>query len=399
MATSALAVHVRGFDASLVGEDELREHFESVGLVDSVKIFRGTPAPGGSHLREHWDRARVTYFTEFTATRAVAQLNESTLCTLSQGLYTLRVTPWAESSSGGGGGSSGGSSSGTPAVDSTSLKLFVSWKSDFEWTWEDLRTFLGRHGVIKSITFGPRSWCKGARATFAYVWLTDVDAELTSIVQASVEQNESQVLERDGWTLYVSQFKEPTAPIKWHLSTPSDVGSAAAALSALSVGDAPLLQPPDGLDDKSPTVLMASLLGQPKHSGTALVTDILAGAYKHPELGENARSVVKSAGGGKKFFLSQPTVFTVSDGVAPGSEVVTLTGRGWNYVRAITTVTPLGDGGGAATAAGLAAAAGSAAAARRRRRAAAPAAPPAALPPRAPPPSPPPASRRGALST
>ena len=75
---------------------------------------------------------------------------------------------------------------------------------------------------------------------------------------------------------------------------------------------------------------MASLLGKPVNSGTALVTDIVAAAYKHPELGANARRAVKGAGGGKKFFLSQPTVFTVSDGVAPGSEVVTLTGRGWN---------------------------------------------------------------------
>ena len=103
MATSALAVHVRGFDASLVGEDELREHFESVGLVDSVKIVRGKPAAGsrGKPEREHSDRACVTYFTEFTATRAVAQLHESTLCTLSQGLYTLRVSPWAEPSKSG----------------------------------------------------------------------------------------------------------------------------------------------------------------------------------------------------------------------------------------------------------------------------------------------------------
>ena len=116
--------------------------------------------------------------------------------------------------------------------------------------------------------------------------------------------------------------------------------SAAAALGALSVG-APLLQPPDALDDKSPTVLMASLLGQPEHSGTALVTKIVAAAYGHPELGENARSVVKSAGGGKKFFLSRPTVFTVGDPLGrPGNETVTLTDRGWSYVRAITKVTP-----------------------------------------------------------
>ena len=229
MATSALAVHVRGFDASLVGVDELREHFESVGLVDSVKILRGRPAPGGSHLREHWDRARVTYFTEFTATRAVAQLHDSTLCTLSQGLYTLRVTPWDKSTSGGGGGSGGGSSSGTPAVDSTSLKLFVSWNSDFEWTWEDLRTFLGRHGVIKSIMFGPRKLRNSGAgagtevATFANVWLIDVDAELTAIVQASIEQNDPQVLEHGGWTLYVSQFTEPSRST----SLSSDVGSAA----------------------------------------------------------------------------------------------------------------------------------------------------------------------------
>ena len=63
MATSALAVHVRGFDASLVGEGELREHFESVGLVDSVKIF-ALRAPGIPR-REH-GMALVTYFTEFT---------------------------------------------------------------------------------------------------------------------------------------------------------------------------------------------------------------------------------------------------------------------------------------------------------------------------------------------
>ena len=110
-------------------------------------------------------------------------------------------------------------------------------------------------------------------------------------------------------------------------------------------------------------MLLASLLGQPKHSGTALVTDILAAAYKHPELGEAARRAVKRAGGGKKSFLSQPTVFTVSDGVAPGSEVVTLTGRGWTYVRAITKVTPPRPG--ATTAAGSAAAASSAAAAQQ----------------------------------
>ena len=153
----------------------------------------------------------------------MAELNDFPLCTLSQAVYTLRVT-WSAprhppKSSG------GGSSSSTPAVDSASLKLFVSWKTDFEWTWEDLRTFLGRHGGVKSIMLGPRTLNKResppAKRRFANVWLTDVDAELTSIVQASVEQNESQVLERDGWTLYVSQFKEPTTPIKWRLSTPS----------------------------------------------------------------------------------------------------------------------------------------------------------------------------------
>ena len=59
---------------------------------------------------------------------------------------------------------------------------------------EDLRAFLGRHGGVKSIMLGPRklrTWGPGAgtsAATFANVWLTDVDAELTSLVQASVEQ-------------------------------------------------------------------------------------------------------------------------------------------------------------------------------------------------------------------
>ena len=380
-----LAVHVSGFDASLVGVDELREHFEGVGPVDSVKIVDRRERPGLGSRRipadgPGSDRAFVNYLNEDAAARAVAELNDFPLCTLSQAVYTLRVT-WSAprhppKCSG------GGSSSSTPAVDSASLKLFVSWKTDFEWTWEDLRTFLGRHGGVKSIMLGPRTLNKResppAKRRFANVWLTDVDAELTSIVQASVDQNHAaQALERDGWTLYVQQFTQPrqASKFEWNLSPPAaaaeraprrpppdavakavaTVGSAAAALGALSVG-APLLQPPDALDDKSPTVLMASLLGQPEHSGTALVTKIVAAAYGHPELGENARSVVKSAGGGKKFFLSRPTVFTVGDPLGrPGNETVTLTDRGWSYVRAITKVTPPRSGATAAASSAAAA--------------------------------------------
>ena len=144
---------------------------------------------------------------------------------------------------------------------------------------EDLRTFLGATAA-SSRSFGPRKRWKAGAGRVEGRDLADVLAWSGAESQAGATRTLAGLSTAAG------------RRVSWRLSTPSDVRSAHSCAGALGAGDA-LLQPPDALDDKSPTVLMANLLGQPKYSGTALVTNIVEAAYAHPELGENARRVVK----------------------------------------------------------------------------------------------------------
>ena len=94
-----LSVKVSGFEAGLLGEDELIEHMRSVGTVERVKIVD----KNGSG-----DHAFVWYLIEEAAKRAVAVLNDSTVCTRSQAIFTLRVWIPSEWQRVGGHGSGGG---------------------------------------------------------------------------------------------------------------------------------------------------------------------------------------------------------------------------------------------------------------------------------------------------
>ena len=85
MRDRALTVLVRGFDASLIGEDELLQHMAKVGTVERVKIV---VKEGDGR-----DHAFVDYFKEDAAKRAVAGLNFSKICTHSKAIFTLRVYP------------------------------------------------------------------------------------------------------------------------------------------------------------------------------------------------------------------------------------------------------------------------------------------------------------------
>ena len=94
MRNRTLTVLVRGFDASLIGEDELLEHMAKVGRVERVKIVVKDGA--GRDLRrdsDGRDHAFVDYFNEDAAKRAVAGLNFSKICTHSKAIFTLRVYP------------------------------------------------------------------------------------------------------------------------------------------------------------------------------------------------------------------------------------------------------------------------------------------------------------------
>ena len=103
-----LSVKVSGFEAGLLGEDELIEHMRSVGTVERVKIVD----KNGSG-----DHAFVWYLIEEAAKRAVAVLNDSTVCTRSQAIFTLRVwipSEWQRVGGHGSGGGGGFSTLSTP---------------------------------------------------------------------------------------------------------------------------------------------------------------------------------------------------------------------------------------------------------------------------------------------
>ena len=103
-----LSVKVSGFDANLIGEDELIEHMRSVGTVERVKIV---------DKNGHGDHAFVWYLIEEAAKRAVAVLNDSTVCTRSQAIFTLRVwipSEWQRVGGHGSGGGGGFSTLSTP---------------------------------------------------------------------------------------------------------------------------------------------------------------------------------------------------------------------------------------------------------------------------------------------
>ena len=78
-------VLVRGFDANVLSEDELTEHFAKVATVERVKIVR-KEGDGRDH-------AFVDYFKEGAAAVAVAGLNYSKICASSGKEFTLRVYP------------------------------------------------------------------------------------------------------------------------------------------------------------------------------------------------------------------------------------------------------------------------------------------------------------------
>ena len=78
-------VLVRGFDANVLSQDELAEHFAKVATVERVKIV-----PKGGDGRDH---AFVDYFKEGAAAVAVAGLNYSKICASSGKEFTLRVFP------------------------------------------------------------------------------------------------------------------------------------------------------------------------------------------------------------------------------------------------------------------------------------------------------------------
>ena len=103
-----LSVKVSGFDAGLLGEDELIEHMRSVGTVERVKIV---------DKNGHGDHAFVWYLIEEAAKRAVAILNDTTICTRSQAIFTLRVwipSEWQRVGGHGSGGGGGFSTLSTP---------------------------------------------------------------------------------------------------------------------------------------------------------------------------------------------------------------------------------------------------------------------------------------------
>ena len=110
-----LSVKVSGFDAGLLGEDELIEHMRSVGTVERVKIVD----KNGSG-----DHAFVWYLIEEAAKRAVAVLNDSTVCTRSQAIFTLRVwipSEWQRVGGHGSGGGGGFSTLSTPPKPPTQV--------------------------------------------------------------------------------------------------------------------------------------------------------------------------------------------------------------------------------------------------------------------------------------
>ena len=78
-------VLVRGFDANVLSEDELAEHFAKVATVERVKIVR-KEGDGRDH-------AFVDYFKEGAAAVAVAGLNYSEIWASSGRKFTLRVYP------------------------------------------------------------------------------------------------------------------------------------------------------------------------------------------------------------------------------------------------------------------------------------------------------------------
>jgi len=110
-----LSVKVSGFDANLIGEDELIEHMRSVGTVERVKIV---------DKNGHGDHAFVWYLIEEAAKRAVAVLNDSTVCTRSQAIFTLRVwipSEWQRVGGHGSGGGGGFSTLSTPPKPPTQV--------------------------------------------------------------------------------------------------------------------------------------------------------------------------------------------------------------------------------------------------------------------------------------